>query len=542
MLNHMLLTLLASVAVFSVFAASAGWADAEGTPVLRREHGAVQLFVDGKPFIMLAGELHNSSASSLEYMEPVWERLKALHCNTVLATASWELVEPEEGKFDFALIDGLIDRARKHDLKLVFLWFGTWKNTFSSYTPSWVKTDLKRFPRVIRPDNGEPTGAISAWSEAACAADARAFGAFMRHLKKVDGTRHTVVMIQVENETGLLGHSRDYYSLAKSAFEGPVPNALMDYLKQHRDSLLPEIVETWKAAGNRESGTWQEVFGPGASGGQPFGPIVGADEPFMAWHVARYVERVASAGKKEYDLPMFANAWLVQHDGELPGQYPSGGPVSRMMDVWRAAAPSIDLIAPDIYLPDFKAVNESYTRSGNPLLIPEAQRGDVAAANVFWALAQHDAICFAPFGIDSVPAFSPIGKSYAVLSDLLPIIAAHQGTGTMAGVLRQGDEREAGIDLGGYRLKIVFSDREGKVPAAGLVVATAPGEFLVAGYGFSVRFEPGSGAARHVEFLLHEEGRFADGQWIPGRRLNGDEYNVVLGEETSIRKCRLFAF
>ncbi|HKJ69298.1 MAG TPA: beta-galactosidase, partial [bacterium] len=349
-------------------------ADSPSIPHLRDHGSATQLVVDGEAFLMLAGELHNSSSSSLEYMAPVWNKLVALNLNTVLAPLSWQLIEPVEGEFDFSLIDGLIERARMHNLRLVFLWFGSWKNGVSSYVPNWVKLDQERFPRAQN-SAGENMEVLSPFSREAQRADARAFSEVMRHIRSIDSEEHTVLMMQVENEVGILGSPRDYSPLADSAFAQNVPAELLDHLQEHRTSLAPALYEIWQSQGFPAGGTWTEVFGKGPA----------AAEIFMAWHYAQYIGGVTEAGKEAYPLPMYVNAWLVQNDNQIPGDYPSGGPVARMLDVWRAGAPAIDFFAPDIYLQDFKGVTTRYTRAGNPLMIPEARRGEEAARNAFWA-------------------------------------------------------------------------------------------------------------------------------------------------------------
>jgi beta-galactosidase GanA len=382
-------------------------------PQLKRSENFVQLLVEGKPFIILGGETHNSSTSSPRYMEEkVWERVLALHCNTVLTPVSWELVEPREGRFDFRLVDSLIKTARKRKLRLVLLWFGAWKNTRSNYAPSWVKQDLKRFERAqVIP--GKNSDTISCLSESACTVESRAFAALMRHLHRFDGARHTVLMIQVENEVGLSGTARDHSPLAESCFRESVPTKLMAYLQSHRNVLDPTLRETWETSGDRSSGTWTEVFGRGA------------DEIFMAWHIARYVDRVAQAGRSAYPLPMYVNAWLRQHAGQSPGAYPSGGPVAPVMDIWRCAAPSL-ILAPDMdEQNDFAAVCAEYTRGGHPLVIPEARRDERAAAHVFYAVGQHHALCFSPFGIEDVGADSLLADSYHILANMMPILTRY---------------------------------------------------------------------------------------------------------------------
>lgn len=498
-------------------------------PRLATSGPCTQLIVDGQPFIMLGGEVHNSSSSSLEYMEASYNRAAAVGCNTVLLPVSWELIEPQEGVFDFGLVDGLLAGARSRNLRLVFLWFGTWKNAMSTYVPEWVKTDLERFPRAHTAP-GHRSGAISCMSRQACQADSRAFAAFMRHLREVDSAERTVIMVQVENETGLLGAERDLSPEAEAAFHGQVPAMLTEYLSQHADSLLPDVRAWWDSTGRRSGGSWTEVFG------------IGAAEAFMAWHVASYVDAVAAAGKAEYPLPMFANAWLVQYPGQPPGAYPSGGPVAKVMDIWRAAAPHIDLLAPDIYLPTFAAVCREYHTAGNPLLIPEAHVR-MGAANAFYAIAQHDAICFSPFGIDGRRETDDLAATYALLGGMLPTIAQYQGTGRMVGVLQE-DRGPAVLELGGYRLEVRYNRAEpaDALPARGLIISPADGEYLVAGAGFSVHFSALPGMPRNVEFLAVDEGTFRANQWVPGRRLNGDELGVRMGDSLAVCRARLHSF
>ena len=268
-------------------------------PHLRKQGTATQLIVDGQPFLVLAGELTNNSATSVEYMKPIWAKLVEAKLNTVLATVAWNQVEPQEGKFDFSVVDGIIRDARSHNLRLVLLWFASWKNSLSSYPPDWVKRDFERFPRA-QIAGGKSIELLSPLSDANRDADARAFAALMRHVKAVDGQRHTVIMIQVQNEVGMHGDSRDRSPAANRAFAGPVPKELMDYLQKHKDTLIPEFRQVWEAAGSKTSGTWEEVFGQSKV----------TDGIFMAWNYARYIGRVAEAGKAEYPVPMFVNAAL----------------------------------------------------------------------------------------------------------------------------------------------------------------------------------------------------------------------------------------
>jgi len=358
---------------------------------------------------------------------------------------------------------------------------------------------------------GHNLEALSPFGEVTMKADANAFAHVMKHIRNVD-THHTVLAMQVENETGILGSAWDRSPIANSAFGKNVPDRLMNYLRDHRKTLLPELREIWASTGYRTSGTWQQVFGDGA------------DEVFMAWYVGSYVNVVASAGKSEYPLPMYVNAWLVQPVTPRPGQYPSGGPVSKMMDVWRAAAPSINYFAPDIYASAFKKIVKRYHRSGNPLFIPEVRADMATAARSAYVFGELDAMCFSPFGIEDLPADHPLADSYRLLHNMMPLITKYQGTGKMRGVLQSGDHQET-IALGDYNLHITFTATpKDKIPGFGIIINPSPDEYLITGSGMNVTFTPvHPGNKPIVDFLSVDEGWYKDGNWVQGRHLNGDE-------------------
>jgi len=507
-------------------------------PHLQKQGTATQLIVDGKPFLILGGELRNSSGSSLDYLKPIWPKLAAMHINTVLTAVYWELLEPKEGQFDFALVDGAIQAARENNLRLVFLWFGSWKNGVSSYPPAWVKTDQNRFQRVQDRD-GKGLETLSTLSAANRDADSRAFAALMRHIKQVD-TRHTVIMMQVENEVGVLGDSRDRCQAANKAFEEPVPKELAGYLAGHRDILHPDLRKAWEAAGSRTSGTWEEVFGKGAS----------TDEIFMAWNYAGYVGHVAAAGKAEYPLPMYVNTWCsMPAPGRGPGTYPSGGPEPQVGNIWKLAAPAIDIRGPDLYSPNQPDWIKWYRANDtdNPLFIPETDstRG---AYHLFYALGQHDAMGYAPFAIDELlysgnqatrpePANLPLAQSYFTAAQLASLILEYQGKGKMAGVVVSADDPQQKVELGDYVLTVSYPRGSrpaatpptipappGPPPAGAIFISVGPNEYVIAGSGqATVTFSPNTAGPPIAGVLSIEEGSFVNGRWNPGRRLNGDE-------------------
>jgi hypothetical protein len=509
-------------------------------------------------------------------MKPVWPKLVALHLNTVLAAVQWELLEPKPGQFDFTLVDAQLRAAETHNLRLAFLWFGSWKNGASSYPPLWVKGDVDRFPRAQRND-GKNTDTLSVFSPANLTADSHAFAALMRHIKQVDLT-HRVIMIQVENEVGLLGDSRDRSEAANRAFAEPVPKELLDHMTSHKDALYPEFRKAWEAAGARTSGTWEQVFGKA-----PY-----TDEIFMAWNYARYVGGVAAAGKAEYPVPMFVNTWCSMGD-RPPGTYPSGGPLPHVADPWKVGAPAIDFRSPDLHSTNFSEWVDWYHPTPDfPLFIPEAFHA-TGHYNIFYVMGQHDGIGFSPFAIDELfftlepgimeeleRRFSPnlvdgliftgpsrtrlalpdlpLARSYDIIRQLTPLILDSQGKGKMAGVVAIADEPPQKIALGNYVLTVSYA-RSGRDPmpvpkgataapapppaptrladrAGALFIAVGPDEYIAASSGpVNIRFSAGTPGLPITGIASIEEGTFVDGRWIPGRRLNGDES----GSDTAVR-------
>jgi uncharacterized protein DUF5597/glycosyl hydrolase family 42 (putative beta-galactosidase) len=565
----------------------------QGVPHLQKQGTATQLIVDGKPFMALAGELTGNAATSLPMLEPIWPQLVAANLNTVLVGVSWAQFEPEEGTFNYEQVDGIITQARQNNLHVILIWFASWKNGTSSFAPYWVKKDYTRFPR-IQIGNGStvsisgPLELLSTFGDATRDADAAAFGALMRHVKQVDGTQHTVVMIQVENEVGVLRDSRDRSPAANRAFAGPVPAELMNYLEAHKDSLIPEFRDVWAANGYKKSGTWEEVFGPGKPADlqipiQTTSPPMSADEHetswrelhwpsdeiFMAWNYARYVEKVVQSGKAGYDIPMYVNGWLQQPNHAWPGTYPSGGPMPQVHDVWRAGAPDVDILAPDLYLPYFDQVCERFSRNGNPLFIPET---NTDASNVIMAIGKYNAIGFSPFGVDGGrPMPSDLADAYQMLAQLSPVILAHQGTDSETAVRMVQGEAPKQIKLGNYTLTFSYTGRIGGLPpqakggvepspprpdgpqaaalppleAAAVIISTGPDEFYFGGGGMRVDFTPNTPGPPNVGLGIVQRGKFVDGKWQLTRWIEGDDDaqgEILVLHPGAIYKVQLYRF
>jgi beta-galactosidase GanA len=519
--------------VLALLAAHAAHAE---IPRLEAQGSTRRLVVDGKPMLVLGGELGNSSASSQAYMARYWPKLKAMNLNTVLAPVSWELIEPKEGVYGFSSVDGLIQDARAQDMHLVLLWFGAWKNSMSTYAPSWVKRDDVRFPRA-KAANGVSQEILSAFSTNTQGADAKAYAALLAHLKTVDA-KGTVLMIQVENEIGMLPSAREHGREADAAWAAPVPAELLKRLTGGGETIEPELRALWQAHGAKASGTWAQVFGDAEAG----------QEVFTAWFYARYAEAVTRAGKAAYPLPMYVNVAL-NRAGKAPGDYPSGGPLPHLIDVWKTGAPSVDLISPDIYFPNFNDLAGRYKRPDNSLFIPEANNvgAPETPANAFYAIGKLDAFGFSPFQVENAEAKDQeaLTQAYGVLRQLTPAILAAQGqdsqgarkvSGFKPRVLEDGTVLDQPVSetIGDYRFTVGFLDPwtpkadQKTASHGGLIIQIGPEEYLIAGGGGVVTCAgagagPGDGPAlagidRAVEGVFDAQGR-----WVPDRVLNGDQ-------------------
>lgn len=478
-----------------------------------RGEGIAQLYVEGKPFLILGGELLNSSGSTSNDMQSKWKTLKALNLNTILIAVPWEQVEMTHGCFDFSEFGKIIEQAKKNNIKLVPLWFGSWKNGGSGYVPHWVMRDTKKYPRM-EDENGAYKPVLSNLSEEVLNADKTAFLEFIKFIKEKDPKGETVIMVQIENEVGLLGDSRDRSAVAEKAFASQVPNKLIEYIKNNEKKLLPEIRDGWNLNGKIESGSWEEVFGQKNKL---------ADEMFMAWNYATFIEKLAAEGKKIHNLPMFVNAWGINPTNPPPGKYPSGGPNYRMFDVWKAAAPSIDFLSIDIYQKDYKAKIAQFARNGNPIFIPEACGvSRCGGAKAFYTIGKFGAIGFSPFAIDH-PSYTkehPLAAAYKVLSNISHEIAKCDPKKDMFGFMQQ-DEKSEIIDLGDIKVKIEY---EHSFNGYGIIIRLSNEDFLIAGTGATLKFSSDDTNRWSIAYGLIRQGHYEkDGKWITEKYLGGDE-------------------
>jgi len=495
-------------------------------PHLQVKDSTVTLLVHDKPFIMLAGELGNSTATTTASMQDVWPKLQKLNLNTVLMPVYWELLEPEEGKFDLKLVDDLIKNARKYNLKIVFLWFGAWKNSMSSHAPAWVKTNSKRFPRV-KDTHGNSQEILTPFSENNLNADAAAYKTLLKHIKDIDAANQTVILMQVENEIGILPSARDYSALANQQFNEELPTQLKEYLTKNKKNLHPGIFQIWKDNGFKTEGNWETVFGRSLQ----------TDEIFMAYHLARYTDNVAAAGKEAYNLPTYVNAAL-NRPGVKPGDYPSAGPLPHVLDIWKSVSLNIDFYAPDFYNPLFKHWSDQYATNGNALFVPEHVFDDTVAAKALYAFGHYGALGFSPFAIEQTPlaALSPkeakLSKTYSVLSEIKPLLDQNRGKGRIEGVLLDKEVKTTTFTLGNYLFEAEHTYNLGWEPgskaddwesAAAIIIHAGPNEFYYVGFGISLKMKKLSKPDMKTGILKAERGNFKDGKWVVFQHLNGDQ-------------------
>jgi hypothetical protein len=488
---------------------------AADAPKLVEHDGHYALMVDGKPFFVLGGQINNSSSWPATLPE-VWPTLQGMHANTIEAPVYWEQMEPAPGQFDFSTVDALVQGARQHNLRMDLLWFGTWKNGEDHYVPEWIKTHPEKYPRMIS-ERGEPVQVLSANSEVNLDADKAAFKALMHHLREIDGDQHTVILVQVENESGAIDAVRDFSPAAEKQFSSAVPATLV------------------KALGKR-GGTWKEAFGPDA------------DEAFQAYSVARYIDRVAAAGQEEFDIPMYCNVWMQYPHGyhvrgwDRPGTtYPSGGPAQSVLPIWKATASHLSMIGPDIYTSDteaFKTILNAYHRPDNPAWVPETGIGDDFGKGIFYVM-DLGGIGYSPFATDQTgwslqPGDLPKRhtENYGLLAPMDRDLAQWLYEGKVHTATEELGHADTSLELGHWHAEIGFGHPQpddGRAPGTTdhmgrvLIAQLDPDTFMVAGFDTRVTFRLGAGQPGHAQIVRAEEGRYENGQWHALRILNGDQ-------------------
>ncbi len=510
-------------------------------PVVKTDaKGIPTLYVDDKPFFARSGEIHNSSSSNAEYMKnEVWPKLRGMNMNSVIAPIYWELIEDEEGIYDFSSVDSLIEQAREENMKLILLWFGLWKNSESMYVPGWMKRDTKTYWHV-RKASGEAINTISPMCRPAIEKDKACFAAIMKHIRKIDENETTVITMQIENEIGILGTECDFGSEAKEAFAKEIPSEM---------AMLFE-----------KTGNWKEAFGEDA------------EEYFMAYWYAKAIEEITKAGQAEYPIPCYANAWLEQYPW-YKGSYPTGGPVKSVHKIWKALAPSLFTIGPDIYVAYCADVMDEYSYEGNPLFVPEIRKDAVAASYCLYAFLAKNAICFSPFGVedlaldpsqiqkppmevmialnidpsalDTTGSRDKLAAAYGMMKNVEPLYLEYRGTDHLKAAVRHG-ENDFGTFLRfeNYDLAVAYSPRMSGKPLGSIAVfELTKDRFLLIGTESSLTFKVKPGEDAHVAYIRLEEGTLTDGVWERGRVMNGDEnMSIKFGDMPGVMLVELYKY
>jgi beta-galactosidase GanA len=506
-------------------------------PQVVHKDGRYALLVDGAPYLILGAQVNNSSAWPT-VMSQVWPAIKFVHANTIEMPVYWEQFEPKPGEFDYSVVDVLINQCRKNDVRLVVLWFATWKNGSPHYMPMWMKQDSAKYPRMIGTD-GKRVDSASPFAPETLAADKRAFAALMRHLKKVD-PQHTVIMVQVENEAGTWGAIRDYSQAAQQVFDAGVPADVLVAMNKNP----------------KAGATWKEAFGKDA------------DEFFHAWAVARYIGEVATAGKAEYGLPLYVNVAL--RDPISPGaasNYESGGATDNVLPIWKAVASAIDVIGPDIYMNDYAKVEkvlELYRRPDNALFVPEISNAP-EYARFFFSTLGHQGIGFSPFGVDYTGAdnfplgaknvneetLKPFAINYRLVAPMMRELAQLSFDGKVKGTAEKKGTPTQALDFGDWRADVIYgvgrfgfaTNAAGNPEPIGgaLVAQLADDQFLVTGFRCRVEFQVNGAAAASTkrDYLLVEEGSYDKGTFKVRRIWNGDQTDWGLNFGTDAQVVRV---
>jgi beta-galactosidase GanA len=509
--------------------AGAAVAQATASPLPRfvQKDGRWAFMVDGAPYLMLNDQVNNSSGWPA-MLPKVWPAIDRLHANTVEIPVYWEQLEPVQGKFDFSVVDALLAGARQHKVHLVLLWFGTWKNGKMHYTPEWVKRDPVKYPRVTTA-TGTPDDTMSPFGQATMEADKTAFVALMKHLKVAD-PKHTVLMLQVENEINAYGSRRDYSPEATKLFEGQVP-------------------EDFAAAMKVKPGTWTEAFG------------AEAENTFQTWSIARYIEQIAKAGKAAYGLPLYLNHSLENPLATpRPGRLEWSAMTDHVLDIWKATAPSLDTVAPDIYMPQYaqyEKIVKTYARKDNALFIPESGNSEQYARYPFMALG-YGAIGWSMFGIDLTGYVNaPLGAAqiddklidgfaldYELLGSMDREIAQLNFEGKVQAVCEDPAVRSQTLVFGPWTATVGYGQpqfggggRGGGAAATpnpdptgrALIAQLGPDEFLITGVSARVDFRlTDATGGKHRAYIRVEEGSYVDGKWKMARIWNGDQTDYGL--------------
>lgn len=456
-------------------------------PHLENVNGQWRLIVDGEPFLILGLQWDCDSCFSAEQMNPLFPHAAKMGANTAALPTYWKEIEPEPGRYDFQMVEERIQQAKAHNMRLVLLWFATWKNASALYAPEYICNDPVTYPLVV--DNkGSPSVSLCPSSENTWQRDRTALLALMNYLREHDDT-HRVILFQPENEAGVLYTDRCYCATCSQRFAEE---------------------------------KWEERYG------------VHAAERFSVSSIATYIDRLAEEAKAVYPLPMYTNVWLTTEVGGIPGHYPSGGAVPEVLQQYRNCAPHIDLVGPDIYFfgyRDFHRLCQQYAADGNPLYIAETSSSlnGRAERNVFYAIGQYSAIGFDPWAIDSpapedsVPLVDNVGgewalqaywlrDSYVAISRAMQPIIQAQGTSRLFTMVQEPGEFGSGWVADGCDVIVQYKDRDNM--ARGMIIQESKNEFILVGMSYYAQFRRSRPDGRPIPIAHAEWGYYVGDRWV----------------------------
>jgi hypothetical protein len=461
-------------------------------------NGRKAFFVDGKPFIILGLQWDCDGCYTPEDMDPFFEHGEKMGLNTASLLLYWKEIEPVKGEYRFEMLDHRIEMARKHNMKIVLVWFGSYKNGNLTYAPDYIRFDHKTYTKVIDKHGKVHTNFCCPTARETHRRDELALIEVFKHLKEVDSETHTVILFQMENETGIFGTDRCYCGSCNEEYKKN------DYEKEYG---------------------------------------VRAGEYFTAQCIAEYCDSLTKTVKDIYPLPVYMNAWLNKvHANERAGfDYPNGGPVPDVLEMYFKTIKYIDCIAPDIYQfsrRDFEYFCKAYSIHNNPLFIPECATGmgTRTARNIFYAIGDYAAFGYDPWAINRCcPGFMTtplvttvdgrwsdeayeLHKSYKVINDAMEPIVMAQNTPNIKTIVQEEGENGILLKFGDIDAEVTYEHPANT--ARGLVIRRSKDEFIVIGGGFHIRFSREGG--KKVSIATVESGKFEGEKWVSSHVLSSE--------------------
>jgi hypothetical protein len=496
---------------------------------MQEANGHLLLYVDGHPFAALASEVPwwdlrpGDAGQNLGVYDYLYAAAEKMNLNAIKVPVKWAMVEPQEGRYDFSYVDHAKQTAEKYHLKLVLDWFGHYASNDGNiygdlagqqYAPLYIIQDEARYPRAVDADGAAHHNAISYEYDPVIKRESLAFRAFMQHIKEIDSSAHTIVMVQFENEISVFGSDRKNPKLWRD--HSPVANQTFAE-KHYTDDLK-----------------------------------------YSAWRLSsHWLRPVSDAGSAAYPIPLFHNYvggtiedWMV---GGAPGE-----DVATDLE----NCPNVSFIGVNLYVPEdvsadaLRAALSRFKVSRNQPAITETNSGPglVAPRLAFLALGEFGAPIFAPWALnvsypaDYAPYVLPDGTlangaftlrdAYGALSKASEQILWYATTDKLAVFMPKipGQRWSETRNVSGFALAV-----SGSGDGQAIVIHPSGHEFLVVGYHAEVDLKDGEFVWPAMQSLHVEDGHFSGGQWIregePSSGVNQSTHtlNVSLDTPEAVR-------